>query len=335
MPIESHPMPVAASRRDRLILLLPAVVVALFVGFWLVDALSSLTGLGDPAAAAVRVLKKFYWGFWSQFLLDPFLMFGLPIAFLLQYLKPVDKQAPALGSSTRTDFLYSLWDVGMLVALIPAQWHFLRLVYDTFFWYLSFDFVLSLPTWGQYLLGHALIDFIGWADHRIHHKVPVFWQFHAIHHSQQHLNPFSTRRRHPFDFFTSSIISFLPVFMFKDALGIALSYLLASHFLESLIHANFKTNFGWLRYILVTPQSHRVHHSARPEHFDSNYGVTLSIWDRIFGTQFADHEIYPETGIPDKAFPFEQSGSLPAVLTTLWRQTLYPFKQIWKVAVGA
>ena len=56
------------------------------------------------------------------------------------------------------------------------------------------------------------------------------------------------------------------------------------NFLAFFIHANVKTNLGPLKYILVSPQYHRLHHSIMPEHFDVNYGERLAIWVFLFGT---------------------------------------------------
>jgi 4-hydroxyproline epimerase len=58
-------------------------------------------------------------------------------------------------------------------------------------------------------------------------------------------------------------------------------------------HANLRTDLGWLRHLLVTPQSHRRHHSPRPEHRDRNFGGTFSFWDRLFGTAALDARVYP------------------------------------------
>lgn len=49
--------------------------------------------------------------------------------------------------------------------------------------------------------------------------------------------------------------------------------------------------------MVVTPQFHRVHHSIEPEHQDRNFGVVLSVWDRIFGTMHRDYDVYPATGV--------------------------------------
>jgi sterol desaturase/sphingolipid hydroxylase (fatty acid hydroxylase superfamily) len=81
---------------------------------------------------------------------------------------------------------------------------------------------------------------------------------------------------------------------------------------------------------LVTPQSHRIHHSIEPEHQDKNFGSLFSIWDFMFGTQVTAWRDYPETGIADQAFPHETSGDIASLLLMPIRQMIYPLRQIVK-----
>jgi hypothetical protein len=90
-------------------------------------------------------------------------------------------------------------------------------------------------------------------------------------------------------------------------------------------HGNIRTNLGPLKYILVTPQSHRVHHSLDAGHRDTNFGALFSIWDFILRTQCKDFDVYPETGIEDKGFPHEAKLGMKNLLLTPFYQLLYPF----------
>jgi len=91
-----------------------------------------------------------------------------------------------------------------------------------------------------------------------------------------------------------------------------------------LYHANIRTNLGPLKYILVTPQSHRVHHSLALEHRDTNFGSLFSFWDYLLGTQCQEYDVYPDTGIDDADFPQEQRLGLKRLLLTPIEQMLYP-----------
>ena len=97
---------------------------------------------------------------------------------------------------------------------------------------------------------------------------------------------------------------------------------------RGIYHSNLRTNYGWLRYVLVTPQSHRIHHSTLPEHHNMNYGVNLSIWDHLFGTQYRNYDDYPVTGLGDELFPHETSMHPLALAESFTAQLLYPFQHL-------
>ncbi|MFV0524697.1 MAG: sterol desaturase family protein [Acidimicrobiales bacterium] len=93
-----------------------------------------------------------------------------------------------------------------------------------------------------------------------------------------------------------------------------------------LQHANLRLNFGPLRYLLVTPQSHRIHHSVDPVHYNSNYASVFA-WDRLFGTQHKDSASYPPTGIGDRHYPEATSYQPRDLLASLTGQLMYPFSR--------
>jgi sterol desaturase/sphingolipid hydroxylase (fatty acid hydroxylase superfamily) len=182
------------------------------------------------------------------------------------------------------------------------------------------------PVWARVLLALLFSDFLAWFHHLLRHRIPLFWAFHQVHHSQRDMNYFTDFRLHPLDLIIANLIVLLPQLLLQvDAPTIVLlGILLQWH--TVLYHCNLRTNYGPLRYLLVTPQSHRVHHSQQPEHCDRNYGVIFSIWDRIFGTQHGDAQVYPATGV-DTAFPVESSLGEVLSLRALGRQMLFPFRR--------
>src|SRR5687767_9748386 len=91
-------------------------------------------------------------------------------------------------------------------------------------------------------------------------------------------------------------------------------------------HANIRTNFGPLRHLLVPPQFHRVPHSIHPRHVDRNFAGVVTFWDRLFGTYWSDSDDYPDTGIDDDRFPFEQRTK--GVVRNWLAQNAYPFVQV-------
>jgi sterol desaturase/sphingolipid hydroxylase (fatty acid hydroxylase superfamily) len=170
-------------------------------------------------------------------------------------------------------------------------------------------------------------DLLAWCYHYLKHRSSLLWRFHAVHHSTDDLNMFSDQRIHVAEHLINRTIVTLPFFMIGgNAANVVFWFVLARVWYVRFLHANIRTNLGPLRYVLVTPQYHRMHHSIEPQDRDHNFGAVLSIWDRLFGTVINDHERYPTTGIPDPHFPRPKSRVPLALLRTFVAQLVYPFR---------
>jgi hypothetical protein len=150
----------------------------------------------------------------------------------------------------------------------------------------------------------------------------VLWRLHAIHHSQEQMNLFTDLRYYPGEYLVTVTLVALPMFIFANTLPVTFAYSLVHQSYTKLYHANIRTELGPLRHVLVTPQSHRIHHSILTEHRDRNFGVLLTVWDRLFGTAYLGGG-YPRTGIADPSFPGDGARG---VVRTLVAQSLYPLR---------
>lgn len=192
------------------------------------------------------------------------------------------------------------------------------------------EFFQSWHPWAIGLFAFVTSDFLLWITHVIMHRVPVLWRIHEVHHSPATLNMFAADRSHPGEtvfrtLFSIGVIALIGPSVLSaewiSAMGTLVTWWLF------LVHANLRLGLGPLRYVLVTPQSHRVHHSTQPDHWDSNYGFVLSIWDWIFRTQNADYTTYPETGIGQPAFPVPASLAPREMATAFAAQMAWPFRK--------
>jgi sterol desaturase/sphingolipid hydroxylase (fatty acid hydroxylase superfamily) len=193
--------------------------------------------------------------------------------------------------------------------------------------------VATLPLTLQFVVVILLSDFLAWLGHYIRHKIPVFWEFHQIHHSQSQLNYFSSRRNHPLDSLANTLIQFLPFTLLGLDLALPgfLAWKISSGLFEMFVHSNIRTNLGFLRYVLVTPQTHRVHHSVQPEHFDKNFGNVFAIWDFLFRTQCKDFNVYPALGVADAKCPRGKATTLQEALRVFASELAYPLRAVFRL----
>jgi sterol desaturase/sphingolipid hydroxylase (fatty acid hydroxylase superfamily) len=133
----------------------------------------------------------------------------------------------------------------------------------------------------------VVLDFSFYVAHVSMHKVPLFWRFHRVHHSDPAVDVTTTIRQHPGE----SVIRYAFLSAFAAALGAppaAFAVYRAGSALNGLLeHASLRAP-AWLDALLsrVTtwPHFHKVHHSRRPEETDTNYGNLFSVFDRLFRT---------------------------------------------------
>jgi sterol desaturase/sphingolipid hydroxylase (fatty acid hydroxylase superfamily) len=213
---------------------------------------------------------------------------------------------------------------------------FLHDLYDRYLGFLTVGVATTWPHYLQLIVALLVIEFCFWLTHFAKHKIPLLWLFHAVHHSQKDMNPFTEDRNHIIDKLVRTLLIFIPCFIFQVPNLYAVSIIGFYTTLHSyFVHANIKLNLGWLGWFLVSPQFHRVHHARDVAYQDCNFGGLLSIFDHLFGTAYPVRDIYPETGIADAQFPTEDNLP-PWKLPGNWlAQTVYPFGQLFKQGLVA
>lgn len=147
--------------------------------------------------------------------------------------------------------------------------------------------VVDLPGWLAVLLGLVLLDLAIYGQHRFFHWHPWLWRLHRVHHSDDVIDVSSALRFHPLEILLSMGIKIGLVL----ALGLPwLAVLIFEILLNAgalFTHSNLRLPQALdrrLRWLLVTPDMHRIHHSVHAEEEHSNYGFHLSLWDRLFGS---------------------------------------------------
>ena len=145
-----------------------------------------------------------------------------------------------------------------------------------------------------------VLDLVIYLQHRLLHRVPLFWRAHRVHHSDLAFDVTLGVRFHPFEIVLSQAVKLATI----AVLGAApLAVLIFELLLQSgalFTHADFALPpriERWVRWIVVTPSLHRVHHSIAREETDSNFGFSVVWWDRLFGTFRAKPRL-PEATMP-------------------------------------
>jgi sterol desaturase/sphingolipid hydroxylase (fatty acid hydroxylase superfamily) len=258
------------------------------------------------------------------------LFIGLVIVILaLERLFPARPNQEILSAGVFQDMVWFLIQAVGVATVLAAWVVLLRGIYERHLDFLTITPLAALPGWMSLVLGVVFTDFLLWVQHLVQHKVPWFWHFHVVHHSQRNLNLFTDFRYHVFEYVVRQTFLVIPLMMFGVELPEMIVFSLFLFWQARLYHSNIKTDLGFLRYVIVTPQSHRIHHSIEARHRDRNFGSFLSIWDRMFGTQFPGHSEYPETGVNEQHFPHDEPAvGLNLVLKPI-EQMIYPF-----IAIG-
>jgi sterol desaturase/sphingolipid hydroxylase (fatty acid hydroxylase superfamily) len=181
--------------------------------------------------------------------------------------------------------------------------------------------VQEFPVWSQLLIMFFIADFIQWNVHRMLHRLTWMWQFHKVHHSVKEMGFAAQFRFHFLETIVYKSIQYIPLAM----IGFGIEQFFVVHmfavFVGHLNHANLDWNYGKLGYIFNNPRMHIWHHSKKlpDEHpYGMNFGLTLSIWDYIFGTAYV-----PKSG-RDMEIGFHNDNDFPR---TFLGQIVYPFKK--------
>jgi len=146
---------------------------------------------------------------------------------------------------------------------------------------------LAPPYWLAVVIAIVALDFVIWLQHVLVHAIPVLWRLHRVHHADPDFDLTTGARFHPLEILLSMSIKFAAIALLGPPV-------LAVILFEVLLNATSMFNHGnvrlpavldrILRWLVVTPDMHRVHHSVEDDETNSNFGFNLPWWDRLFGT---------------------------------------------------
>jgi sterol desaturase/sphingolipid hydroxylase (fatty acid hydroxylase superfamily) len=146
---------------------------------------------------------------------------------------------------------------------------------------------LPLPSWGRIIISVILLDLAIYLQHVMFHAVPALWRVHRMHHADLDFDVTTGARFHPIEIILSMLIKFGVIAATGASAAGVLVFEVLLNATSMFNHGNVRLSVGldrYLRWLVVTPDMHRVHHSMVVGETNSNFGFNLPWWDRLLGT---------------------------------------------------
>lgn len=292
----------------------------------------------DTLAFGDAVSNSFseYWNYFTYSFSQPsvklpliYLFVVYAVTFTLEMVAPKRLNYPVVGrKGFWTDLMYlffidfAIQVIGLYAIATAVEFVVLRLLHGAGIETPLINLHDALPPWSRFLVFFVVIDFLQWGAHWLLHRSNFLWQFHKIHHAQEQLGFASTRHFHFGEYLVLKPAFWIPFALCGFATAdYVMWYIWVAYMLTFLSHCNVKINWGPLKYIFITPETHYWHHSRNiPGRFGVNYASSLVIWDLLFGYWYNPKDKEPVLGIPENDVPDTFSG-----------QIAYPFKAIFKM----
>ncbi|MDO9106054.1 MAG: sterol desaturase family protein [Methylovulum sp.] len=187
--------------------------------------------------------------------------------------------------------------------------------------------LLAVPGWLAIIITLLGLDIAIYGQHIAAHKWPVLWRLHQIHHTDMAIDATTAIRFHPLEILLSLAYKVLCIALIGAHPLAVMIFEIMLNGAATFNHSNIQLSPALdnkLRRLIVTPDMHRIHHSTLPSETDSNYGFSLSCWDRLFRTYKAEPSL-PQTIMPIGLPTFRNPSELG-----FWSLLVLPFKPLRK-----
>jgi len=147
--------------------------------------------------------------------------------------------------------------------------------------------VYEIPFTVAIILSVIALDFVIYLQHVLVHAVPILWRLHRVHHADPDIDVTTGLRFHPIEIILSLLIKFAAILVLGAPVIAVVIFEILLNAGAMFNHANVRLPLWldkFLRWVIVTPDMHRIHHSVEDEEANSNFGFNLTWWDRLFGT---------------------------------------------------
>lgn len=202
-----------------------------------------------------------------------------------ELLAPRREQKLGRGTRWPSNIGVVVLDTVLVRLVLPTTTVGLALVAEAHGWGLFY--ALSLPGWVCVPIAVLALDLAIYLQHVLFHAVPGLWRLHRMHHADQEIDVTTGARFHPIEILLSMGIKLGVVAVLGAPAVAVLAFEVLLNATSMFNHSNIRMP-SWLdralRWVVVTPDMHRVHHSIFVRETNSNFGFNLPWWDRLFGT---------------------------------------------------
>lgn len=171
---------------------------------------------------------------------------------------------------------------------------------------------LNVPSWLAIIVTLLFLDFAIYCQHIISHKWPLLWRLHQVHHTDLAFDATTAVRFHPLEILISMAYKALCVYLIGAEPAAIIAFEIILNGAATFNHSNINIPEALdkkLRWLIVTPDMHRIHHSTVKTEMDSNYGFSISCWDRLCKTYTAEPET-PQTTMDIGLKPYREPAKL-------------------------
>lgn len=147
--------------------------------------------------------------------------------------------------------------------------------------------LVDWPAWVEVLLAVLAFDLAIYLQHVMFHAVPLLWRLHMVHHADLDFDVTTGLRFHTLEILLSALIKLGVVVVIGPAPVAVVAFEVLLNATAMFNHSNIRLPAvvdALLRWFVVTPDMHRVHHSVLPRETNSNFGFNLPWWDYLLGT---------------------------------------------------
>ena len=184
---------------------------------------------------------------------------------------------------------------------------------------------LATPGWLNSLITLLFLDFAIYCQHILSHKWKLLWRLHQVHHTDMDFDATTAVRFHPVEIIISMIYKVLCIYLLGADPIAVIAFEIILNGCATFNHSNVNIPLAIdkkMRWLIITPDMHRIHHSVIPSETDSNYGFSVPFWDRLCRT----YKVEPkgeQTSMPIGLVPFRQPEELG-----FFKSLILPFKKL-------